>query len=143
MSEIRQHNLKQIADSFESQQKLADILDFTAGYVNQLLTGHRNIGEKAARKIEQKLKLNHLALDNNISTELAITQTNGKQTAYDMQAFPNQVVLEQKNHYLLNKDEIELLDLFKWLTGEQKQLVLNDMREIARKNEQIIKELKK
>jgi len=63
MSEIRQYNFQKIAENFVSQRVLADAIDSTPGYVNQLLTGHRGIGEKAARKIEAKLKLTYLALD--------------------------------------------------------------------------------
>lgn len=63
ISEIRQHNFQKIADSFISHRVLADALDTTPGYVSQLLTGHRGIGEKTARKIEVKLNLNHLMLD--------------------------------------------------------------------------------
>jgi transcriptional regulator with XRE-family HTH domain len=63
MSEIRQHNLQKIADKFESQRELADALDTTPGYINQLLSGHRAIGEKSARKFEEKLKLNTFELD--------------------------------------------------------------------------------
>lgn len=75
LSEIRQHNFQIIADRFTSQRALADALDTTPGYVNQLLTGHRGIGEKAARKIEEKLKLNHLMLDD--ISALNILASNG------------------------------------------------------------------
>lgn len=53
MPEIRQQNLKVLETIYESQRILADILDTTPGYINQLLTGRRNIGERTARKIEK------------------------------------------------------------------------------------------
>lgn len=63
MSKIRQRNFQKIADQYPAQIELANALDITPGYVNQLLTGHRNIGEKTARKIETRLKLDYLSLD--------------------------------------------------------------------------------
>jgi hypothetical protein len=39
------------------------LLDATPGYINQLLTGHRKMGEKVARKYEKKLTLPPLYLD--------------------------------------------------------------------------------
>jgi len=141
MSEIRQHNLQEIADKFASQRGLADALDTTPGYINQLLTGHRGIGEKAARKIEKKLKLNYLALDN-LSNIDNTTNKVEKYSTYEKQALQNAIVLEQKNIYLLsNKNEISLLDAFRRLTGEQQQTVITNAQEIAQKNLQIIKEL--
>lgn len=61
---IRQANLRKIEGCYSSQRVLADALDWTPGFINQLLIGHRGIGEKTARKIENKLGLPHLALDN-------------------------------------------------------------------------------
>ncbi len=63
IQEIRLTNFQKISKSFASQRLLADALDMTPGYINQLLNGHRTIGEKVARKIEGQLGLKHLALD--------------------------------------------------------------------------------
>ena len=41
----------------ESQQALADAAGLSVQYLNQLLMGHRNMGEKTARKLEKALKL--------------------------------------------------------------------------------------
>lgn len=60
---VRRSNLEKISSTYESQRELADILEITPGYLNQLLTGYRNIGEKTARKIERKLKLEEFTLD--------------------------------------------------------------------------------
>lgn len=57
MSEIRLTNLKRIANKYESQRELSDALDLTPAYLNHLMTGYRNIGEKTARKIEARLDL--------------------------------------------------------------------------------------
>ena len=56
MTEIRQLNLKKMEAHYGSQVALANILDSTTARINHLLTGHRNIGEKTARKFESLLK---------------------------------------------------------------------------------------
>jgi hypothetical protein len=56
VTEIRQLNLKKLEVYYGSQVALADILGSTPARVNHLLTGHRNIGEKVARKFELALK---------------------------------------------------------------------------------------
>jgi plasmid maintenance system antidote protein VapI len=56
VTEIRQLNLKKMEVHYGSQVALADILDSTTARINHLLTGHRNIGEKTARKFEALLK---------------------------------------------------------------------------------------
>lgn len=61
--EIRRKNLNKIALECGSQREFADKLDQTPGYINQLLSGHRSIGEKAARKIERTLNLEKYELE--------------------------------------------------------------------------------
>ena len=56
MAMIRQENLKSLEKAYGSQRALADALDSTPGYINQLLTNRRTLGEKAARRFEQLLK---------------------------------------------------------------------------------------
>lgn len=56
MAMIRQENLQSLEKHYGSQRALADALDSTPGYINQLLTNRRSIGEKAARRFEQLLK---------------------------------------------------------------------------------------
>lgn len=53
---IRQENLSRLEQQYGSQRALADALDSTPGYINQLLTSRRTIGEKAARRFESLLK---------------------------------------------------------------------------------------
>jgi transcriptional regulator with XRE-family HTH domain len=57
MSEIRQINFQKVVNSYPSQEAIADVLGVTPGYISQLITGHRAMGEKTARKFEKKLKL--------------------------------------------------------------------------------------
>jgi len=70
MSEIRRINLQKLSDRYEKQREFADVVDLTPAYINHLLTGYRNMGEKTARKIEAKLKLPHLALDNDVTVAI-------------------------------------------------------------------------
>lgn len=63
VQDIRLENFKAIANRCESQRELSDKLDYTPGYINQLLLGKRNIGEKVARKIESSLRIPKGSLD--------------------------------------------------------------------------------
>jgi len=56
MQQIRQQNLEDLERNFGTQRALADALDSTPGYINQLLTNRRQIGEKVARRFEQLLR---------------------------------------------------------------------------------------
>lgn len=62
--EIRLINLKKLESRYKTQVELAEAIDFSTGYLNHLMTGHRNIGEKTARKIESKLDLPRGWMDN-------------------------------------------------------------------------------
>ncbi len=55
VTEIRRLNLKKIEQAYGTQVLLAEIIELSPARVNHLLTGQRNIGEKAARKIEKLL----------------------------------------------------------------------------------------
>jgi transcriptional regulator with XRE-family HTH domain len=63
ITEIRLENFKKIAATFKSQRELADTLGESTGYINQLLHGKRGIGEKVARKFEEKLRMSRLSFD--------------------------------------------------------------------------------
>ncbi len=54
---MRRSNLQRLLLRYDPQQALADAVGLSVQYLNQLLGGHRNIGEKTARKIEKSLKL--------------------------------------------------------------------------------------
>ena len=66
---IRRDNLARLVSGFDSQLAFATQVGFSGQYLNQLLIGRRNIGEKAARKIEAALNLDSGALDREVSTE--------------------------------------------------------------------------
>lgn len=73
LNDVRVANLRALVQKAGSQAKLARQhpgLDPT--YVSQLLNGHRNFGEKSARKIETLLKLPYLYLDKDSSAENTI-----------------------------------------------------------------------
>ena len=48
----RLNNLLKLISEYGSQAKLADAVGCTPSVISQLVTGHRDIGEKLARKIE-------------------------------------------------------------------------------------------
>ena len=51
---IRRKRLSELVSEHEDQESLADVIGYTPSYISQLITGHRNVGEKTARKIEKK-----------------------------------------------------------------------------------------
>lgn len=56
--EIRRLNLRYLAESKYGRATLAEKLGYPdCNYLNQLLTGHSVVGEKTARKIEERLGL--------------------------------------------------------------------------------------
>lgn len=59
---VRQKNLQRLVNSYPTQQDFATLVGVSVQYINQLLSGHRNIGEKTARKFERaaKLEIGHL-----------------------------------------------------------------------------------
>ncbi|MDA9090776.1 helix-turn-helix domain-containing protein [Porticoccaceae bacterium] len=60
---IRVQNLRELIAEFGSQAKLADAVGCTASVISQLVTGHRDVGEKLARKIEKGASKPPLWLD--------------------------------------------------------------------------------
>ena len=64
ITEIRQKKLAELVATYGSQAKLARACgDVDASFISQLVTGKRNIGEKAARKMEQQLNLQPMYFD--------------------------------------------------------------------------------
>ncbi len=53
----RRTNLKRLVSNYETQQEFADAALMGPQYLSQLIHGHREIGEKTARKIEAALGL--------------------------------------------------------------------------------------
>ena len=54
IKKIRLENLKTLVKEFRSKTEMAEELDMKSSYISQLLSGYRAIGEKTARKIENK-----------------------------------------------------------------------------------------
>jgi len=61
--EIRRENLRRLVEKFGTKAKFGRHYDVDATYLSQILNGHRNLGEKAARKLEKSLNLNEFELD--------------------------------------------------------------------------------
>lgn len=74
---IRVNNLRSLVRRYESQQAFADAAKLGVQYLNQLLKGHRNIGEKTARKIEASLKLDPGWLDHGSADQREESPENG------------------------------------------------------------------
>ena len=55
--DMRKRNLSVLVRRYGRQQALADAVGLSVQYINQMLSGHRTIGEKTARKIEKGLCL--------------------------------------------------------------------------------------
>jgi len=77
VSIIRFDNLRRLVGRYESQQAFADAAKLGVQYLNQLLKGHRNIGEKTARKIEKSLSLDTGWLDRAIDDRREELPANG------------------------------------------------------------------
>ncbi len=60
---MRKRNLLVLVGRYGRQQALADAVSLSVQYINQMLSGHRSIGEKTARKIEAALQLPHGWMD--------------------------------------------------------------------------------
>lgn len=63
MTEIRKSNLRMLVGRYETQYAFAAAANMNVQYLNQLLTGKRNLGEKTARKIEKSMNLDAGWLD--------------------------------------------------------------------------------
>jgi transcriptional regulator with XRE-family HTH domain len=59
----RLNNLKRLVKQFDSIASFSRNYDLDPSYISQLLNGHRNVGEKAAMKLEAKLGRPHGWLD--------------------------------------------------------------------------------
>jgi len=72
---IRLNQLVLLVQKYENnQKKLAEALDLTPGYINQLLGRVRPITEKSARKFERKLGLDNGWFDNPITGTFKATE---------------------------------------------------------------------
>lgn len=71
MAQIRRINLARICKRFESQTQFAAMIGMSQSQLNQLLVGHRNVGERLARKIEKQIGLKENDLDRDPSGKQA------------------------------------------------------------------------
>lgn len=115
-AEIRRNNLLKIADAYEKQCDLADAIGFTAGYASHLLTGHKVIGEKVARKIEAKLGLDSLSLD------------------IDHDFISNEKIIDSLNTIKVSPDELCLINLLRDLTSIQRKKLVESAKEFKSEN---------
>jgi len=65
IKEIRRTNLRTYIKQFagDNQRKFADQYDLNAAHISQMVTGHREVGDKIARKLERALKLTFGQMD--------------------------------------------------------------------------------
>ncbi len=64
LKEIRRDNLLRLINEHGSQKNLADALDIEPSQISQIKNGVRDVGEKLARKIEERLSLRTGEMDN-------------------------------------------------------------------------------
>lgn len=60
---IRRENLRRLRKKDENQREQADRLGISPAYLSQIMTGHRDLGEKVAREIEVQIGLPPFWLD--------------------------------------------------------------------------------
>jgi phage repressor protein C with HTH and peptisase S24 domain len=99
--EIRRINLQKIEQTYDTQAELADRLEIAPAYLNHLLTGHRPIGEKTARKIENRLNLPYLSLD--FETAQQVIEIKEKRQEYSFGGFDL-----WDSHTPLRDDEVKI-----------------------------------
>lgn len=74
-SEIRKASLNRLINATgKSAAEFCRDHDLDPSYISQLLNGHRNIGEKAAKKIEEKVGLESGYLDISVKNEVALSK---------------------------------------------------------------------
>jgi hypothetical protein len=83
-----------------------------------------------------------LAVIIGVSTNWLATGAGEKYSDHEKNQNKKTAIQEQSNHYLSNENEMSLLNAFRLLTKEQQQMIIANTQNIARNNEQIIKELK-
>ena len=57
VKEIRRENLRLLGEKYEKQAEFARASAIASPYMNQLISGHRDMGDKMARKLEHQLGL--------------------------------------------------------------------------------------
>ncbi|MEW5250585.1 LexA family protein [Microbulbifer sp. 2201CG32-9] len=74
ISEIRRENLRQLVNKHKTTAEFGRRFGVDPTYISQLLNKHRNFGEKAARKMEEKLQLSSFDLDKPHREDFAVKE---------------------------------------------------------------------
>jgi transcriptional regulator with XRE-family HTH domain len=125
ITEIRLENFKKIAATYKTQREFSDVLGESTGYINQLLHGKRGIGEKVARKFEEKLRMSHLSLDvDSIQTSLNDSELKSPVEAIEV-----------------TPEELGYINLLRDLASNQRKVIIDAAKELKRSNQKVFLEL--
>ena len=114
--ELRRNNLAKVIDQlidsqqFKNGKEICEHFGLSAAYITQLLNSKRQIGEKAARELEQQLGLESLILDRAEAPVIEVAPNPVKMTLFQMQ------VVEQQAFKMKVIDSAE--NLVSWLKLE-------------------------
>ncbi len=114
--ELRRNNLAKVIDQlidsqqFNNGKEICEHFGLSAAYITQLLNSKRQIGEKAARELEQQLSLESLILDRAEAPVIEVVSSPVKVTLFQMQ------VVEQQAFKLKAIDSVE--GLLPWFKSE-------------------------
>lgn len=117
--EIRRKNLELLIKRFKTAKAVADAVDTAANHISMIQRGERGLGDKLARKFEDKLGLTHGWMDATHTTE-----PKGK----------NSVETE-------SPEIVRLIRAFSWLTDDQQVKTLQVLEAKAQTNMAISKQL--
>jgi len=113
--ELRRNNLAKVIDQlidsqqFKNGKEICEHFGLSAAYITQLLNSKRQIGEKAARELEQQLSLESLILDRAQAPVIEMASNPVKMTLFQMQ------VVEQQAFKMKAIDAVEnLIPLLKF-----------------------------
>jgi transcriptional regulator with XRE-family HTH domain len=125
ITEIRLENFKKIAATYKTQREFSDVLGESTGYINQLLHGKRGIGEKVARKFEEKLRMSHLSLDvDSIQTSLNDSELKSPVEAIEV-----------------TPEELGYINLLRDLASTQRKVIIDAAKELKSSNQKVFLEL--
>lgn len=114
--ELRRNNLAKVIDQlinsqrFKNGKEICEHFGLSAAYITQLLNSKRQIGEKAARDLEQQLGLESLILDRAQAPIIEVASSPVKMNLFQMQ------VVEQQAFKLKAIDSVE--GLLPWFKSE-------------------------
>ena len=94
--ERRRNNLAKVIDllietqQFKTGKEICEHFGLSASYIAQLLNSKRQIGEKAARELEQQLGLNALILDQSAEPKVELSPLSEQDRPFQMQVVQQQ-----------------------------------------------------